>query len=91
MGLHADFDLGILGQALAAVGDDLVDVQRGFVEEAGDVLGDGFVLVRQRGQGFQMMAEPEGVLLDCLDVRQGLTKAEVNPLAGPNTGSGRSL
>jgi hypothetical protein len=52
VGLHADFDLGILGQALAAVGDDLVDVQRGFVEEAGDVLGDGFVLVRPtKGSG----------------------------------------
>lgn len=48
VGLHADLDLGILRQALAAMGDDQVDVQRGVVEEAGDVLGDGFILVRQR-------------------------------------------
>ena len=78
------------------MGDYLVDVQRGFVEEAGDVLGDGFVLVRQRGQGFQVMAEAEGVLLDCLDVRQGLTEAEVDPLAagrgvGTDDGEGQGL
>jgi hypothetical protein len=47
VGLHTDFDLGLLGQAFVAVSHDLIDVPRGFVEEAGDIPRDGFVLVRE--------------------------------------------
>ena len=54
--LHADFDLRLLGKAFAAMGHNLVDIPRGLAEKAGDVSGDGFVLVRERGQGFQVMA-----------------------------------
>ena len=38
------------------MGHDLIDVPRGLAEEAGDVSGDGFVLVCERRQGFQVMA-----------------------------------
>ena len=54
--LHADFDLGLFREAFVAMGHDLIDVPRGLAEEAGDVPCDGFVLMRQRGQGFQVMA-----------------------------------
>ena len=55
-GLHADCDLGLFREAFVAMGHDLIDVPRGLAEEAGDVPCDGFVLMRQRGQGFQVMA-----------------------------------
>ena len=45
VGLHPDFDFLAARELLAAARDDLVDVDGGFMEEAFDAFGDGFVFV----------------------------------------------
>ena len=94
--MHADFDLGLFREAFAAVGHDLIDVPRGLAEEAGDVPSDGFILVRERRQGFQMMAQAERMLPDGFDVSQGAPEAEVDALpagrsVGADDGKGQGL